>query len=199
MIGIYKITSPTKKVYIGQSIDIEDRFKCYKRLKCKGQVILYASFLKYGVENHKFEILIECEIIELNEKERYYQDLYSCIDKNGMNCILTKSSDRSGKLSEITKKKMSEAQKSMPPKNDDLRKNHSEKMKKNISNSNKLRLLNERNKKKVGVFCFNSDEKLHEFESIRECSRILGYDRKSISLSCRNVYNYAYGLSFRFI
>ena len=29
MIGIYKITSPSGKVYIGQSIDIERRWKKY--------------------------------------------------------------------------------------------------------------------------------------------------------------------------
>lgn len=96
MIGIYKITSPSKKVYIGQSIDIEKRFKYYKRKSCNGQTILLRSFNKYGVENHKFEILCECEIYQLNDKERYYQDLYSVIGENGLNCILTKSSDKSG-------------------------------------------------------------------------------------------------------
>jgi len=106
MIGIYKITSPSKKVYIGQSININKRFYRYKRLECKGQTILYRSFLKYGVGKHKFEILCECQEKELNELERYYQDLYSAMSNNGMNCILTKSSDRSGKLSDETKLKM---------------------------------------------------------------------------------------------
>lgn len=103
MIGIYKITSPTKKVYIGQSIDIKKRFGQYKKMDCKGQKILYRSFLKHGVEKHFFEILLQCEINELNNKERYFQDLYSAISKNGLNCKLTKSSDKSGKLSEETK------------------------------------------------------------------------------------------------
>jgi predicted GIY-YIG superfamily endonuclease len=31
MIGIYKITNPEKEVYIGQSTDIEKRFKTYKK------------------------------------------------------------------------------------------------------------------------------------------------------------------------
>lgn len=88
MIGIYKITSPTKKVYIGQSVNIERRFKEYKRSLAKGQVLLNRSFLKYGIERHKFEIICECEITELNNKERYFQLLYSAIGKNGLNCIL---------------------------------------------------------------------------------------------------------------
>lgn len=111
MIGIYKITSPTGKIYVGQSINIEKRFYQYKKLHCKGQVILYNSFIKHGVEKHKFEILCECEISELNDKERYYQDLYSVLEEKGMNCNLTKSSDRSGKHSDETKLKISIANK----------------------------------------------------------------------------------------
>lgn len=113
MIGIYKITSPTNRVYIGQSIDIETRFNSYKRIDCKTQRILYKSLLKYGVENHKFEIICECSIPELNDLERYYQDLYSVI-KSGLNCILTKSNDRSGvgiKMSDKQKKQVSEVHK----------------------------------------------------------------------------------------
>lgn len=107
MIGIYKITSPTKKVYIGQSTDIEKRFKIYKSLNCKSQTILYRSLLKYGIKKHKFEILCECSENELNDKERYYQDLYSVLNNKGMNCRLTSSKCKSGKLSDLTKEKIS--------------------------------------------------------------------------------------------
>lgn len=111
MIGIYKITSPSKKIYIGQSIDIERRFYMYKRLhQCKSQIALYNSFKKYGAENHKFEVLSECEESELNDKERYYQDAFSVLSKGGLNCRLTTTSDRSGKMSVESRKKMSDAQ-----------------------------------------------------------------------------------------
>lgn len=107
MIGIYKIISPSKKVYIGQSIDIEKRFNSYSKFHhCKNQIKLYNSFKKYGVENHKFEIICECSESELNNLERYYQDLYSVL-KTGLNCLLTKSNDRNGKMSDESKKKMS--------------------------------------------------------------------------------------------
>lgn len=66
MIGLYKITSPSGKVYIGQSVDIERRFKQYKRLSCKCQTKLYNSFLKHGVSNHVFDIL---ETFETDERE----------------------------------------------------------------------------------------------------------------------------------
>jgi group I intron endonuclease len=106
MVGIYKITSPTKKVYIGQSIDIEKRFKNYEGLNCKRQPAIYNSFLKYGVNKHKFEIICECDILELNDKERYYQDVFSATGKNGLNCSLTKTNDRNGSHSEETKLKI---------------------------------------------------------------------------------------------
>ena len=109
MIGIYKITSPSKKVYIGQSINIEYRIESYKKLiRCKNQPKLYNSLKKYGVEKHVFEVLCECEMEELNDKERYYQDLYSAIGESGLNCLLTKSTDRSGKMSIESRLKMSE-------------------------------------------------------------------------------------------
>jgi group I intron endonuclease len=102
MIGIYKITSPSGKIYIGQSLDVEKRLKDYKVLNSKKQPRLHRSFLKHGFENHKIEIVCECLIEELNDKERYYQDLFDCIGKNGLNCVLTQSTDRSGKFSEET-------------------------------------------------------------------------------------------------
>ena len=47
MIGIYKITNPKEKVYIGQSIDIEKRWKrYYYTLNCKSQTALYRSLKK---------------------------------------------------------------------------------------------------------------------------------------------------------
>ena len=69
MVGIYKITNPKGKVYIGYSKDIENRFKYYKRLNCKGQRKLYNSLKKYGPDNHIFEIVEECNLVDLNLKE----------------------------------------------------------------------------------------------------------------------------------
>jgi hypothetical protein len=53
IIGIYKITSPSNKIYIGQSNNILYRWKyCYKKLNCKSQRHLYNSLMKYGFDNH---------------------------------------------------------------------------------------------------------------------------------------------------
>lgn len=104
--GIYKITSPTNRVYIGQSVDIKKRWGDYKCLDCKSQTALYNSLLKYGVENHTFKIISRCYEEQLNEFERDFQEAYDVI-KTGLNCFLTKTNNKSGKLSEETKLKMS--------------------------------------------------------------------------------------------
>lgn len=106
MIGIYKITSPTGRIYIGQSIDIYDRWKDYKSQLSKRQPRLNRSFIKHSVESHTFEIIEECSIYQLNEKERYWQDFYNVL-KDGLNCRLTSTNDKSGCLSKETKLKVS--------------------------------------------------------------------------------------------
>ena len=88
MTGIYKITNPKGKVYIGKSINIKKRFYQYKKSLGKGQTILNRSFLKYGIEKHTFEIVCLCDYEELNNLERYYQLLFSCIGENGLNIML---------------------------------------------------------------------------------------------------------------
>lgn len=71
--GIYKITSPTGRIYIGQSVDIYRRWLSYfSPKKCKAQVRLYNSLMKYGVENHKFEIIELCDKSELNSREIFW-------------------------------------------------------------------------------------------------------------------------------
>lgn len=121
--GIYKITSPSNRVYIGQSVDIEDRWKDYKCLDCKSQTALYNSLLKYGWENHKFEILTLCYEEQLNEFERDFQEAYDVI-KTGLNCYLTETNDKSGKWSEKVKEKMRKSS---------TGKNHTEETKQKLS------------------------------------------------------------------
>jgi group I intron endonuclease len=105
--GIYKIISPTNRVYIGQAVDIYHRWNIYKKLDCKTQQRLYNSLKKYGFEKHTFEIVELCEIEHLNIFERKWQDFYNVTGIKGLNCKLTKTKDKSGKLSEETKKRMS--------------------------------------------------------------------------------------------
>jgi group I intron endonuclease len=89
MIGIYRITNPKGEVYIGQSRKVEKRIKYYNSINSSaGQVKLYNSFLTYGIENHKFDIVEECDVLDLNIRERYWQDFYNSVT-NGLNTKLT--------------------------------------------------------------------------------------------------------------
>jgi len=108
MIGIYKVTSPNGKIYIGQSINVERRFKEYTKIKnTKGQVVLHRSFLKYGIVNHSFNILEQCNIKDLNKKERYWQEYYNVLGKKGLNCCLTKTNQKPRINSKQYKEKIS--------------------------------------------------------------------------------------------
>jgi group I intron endonuclease len=90
MIGIYKITNPLGQVYIGQSINIEKRFMAYKKLRCRKQPRIYNSLKRFGVKNHRFEIVTKCELWQLDKFERYFQQMFNCTGENGLNCKLTK-------------------------------------------------------------------------------------------------------------
>jgi len=106
-IGIYKITSPSNKIYVGQSIDIEQRWNlCYKNLNCKKQTKLYNSLKKYGPENHIFEVIEECLEESLNEKEIYWGNYYKVLEENGLNLRLGNSR---GKVSQEVKDKLSKS------------------------------------------------------------------------------------------
>jgi len=101
------IISPTKRVYIGQSIDIKRRLFEHKHDRREGCDRLKNSFRKYGFENHKVVILTECDKEDLCKFERYYQDLYSSTGEMGLNTILTPYDQRPNSLSDKQKRHLS--------------------------------------------------------------------------------------------
>lgn len=98
MVGIYKITSPSGKIYIGQSIDLEKREYYYKRgvIESIGRKI-FNSLYKYGWVNHKFEIVEICEKKDLDDREIFWIKNFDCvnvglnIDFGGRNKYLQKN------------------------------------------------------------------------------------------------------------
>jgi hypothetical protein len=92
MVGIYKITNQiTNEVYIGKSKNIEERFEDYKTLNCRLQRKLFYSILNYGLLNHKFEVIEQCSIDELDFKESYWQVYYNSKNE-GLNCVINRAS-----------------------------------------------------------------------------------------------------------
>jgi group I intron endonuclease len=104
MVGIYKITSPSNKIYIGQSVDINRRWAEYKNMRCNTQPKLKRSFEKYGVDKHIFEIIEECSKDQLNEREIYWGKHYNVLGKEGLSLKL---GEQGGIKSEESKLKQS--------------------------------------------------------------------------------------------
>lgn len=87
--GIYKITNINNKMcYIGQARNIKERLREHMKhglgIDCPSNNKLYELMKKDGLEAFTFEVLEECDPSLLNEKEKFYIDLYdSC--NNGLN------------------------------------------------------------------------------------------------------------------
>ena len=80
MKGIYKITSPSGRIYIGQSTNIKTRFYNYRKsISCQKQRVLYSSFMKYGIHAHEFEVIHELPIDVSAETLTVYEQF--CIDQ----------------------------------------------------------------------------------------------------------------------
>jgi group I intron endonuclease len=200
MIGIYKITSPTNKIYIGQSINVENRIKTYKYIgNRKHQHKLNNSIKKYGLENHIFEIIEECSIEQLNEREIYWIQYYESVIK-GLNLTyggeggkqseevkIKKSKSMTGKIfSDETKKKMSESKKGHIMYTDEWK----EKMKNGAWNSGT-------SSKPVLQYDLEGNF-IKEWNSISKAANHINKSTSAISECCKNKRKTAYGYKWKY-
>ena len=85
MIGIYKFTNKiNNKSYIGQSVNINRRYKEHKNIY-RENTIFHDALIEFGFSNFIFTIVEECKINELNDKEIYYIKKYNTLFPNGYN------------------------------------------------------------------------------------------------------------------
>lgn len=194
MVGIYKIISPSGRIYIGQSINIERRLEKYKKFKdCKKQHKLLNSFNKYNVANHIFEIIEECDIENLNDRERYWQEWYDSVN-SGLNCKLTTTKDKSGKLSEETKLKIGNANRNRIYSPEVLerirtfRKNYkvSEETRKKMSESAKGKIVSKETRLKISINTSRNKKVIDIttgiiYRSCSEVSRVFDINVKTLS------------------
>ena len=90
--GIYKLTSPSGSVYVGQSLNLKKRLGEYRRLDCIGQPKIFNAISKYGWKNINVTILWQTKNIEryrnikitLDAIEKYAIKKYDCV-ANGYN------------------------------------------------------------------------------------------------------------------
>lgn len=116
--SIYKITSPSGRIYIGKTCNPTNRLRKYKNKGAKNQPLIYRSICKYGIENHIIEIIDSFEGTSsyCNGKEifwiRTYMSNHSKWPKQrGLNVTDGGKSSLGWNPSSETRKKMSIARK----------------------------------------------------------------------------------------
>lgn len=164
--GIYKITNNINgKIYIGQSIDIERRFKQHLKKSNRDNTQIINALKKYGKDNFSFEIIKHCKREDLDLFERFWIKIYDTTNRNiGYNTTIGGNGIT---FTDEIRKKISDGLKGKKRKFV----NKSDEHKQNIKKSNTP------DKQKTSIkfiyegVCYNS---------IRECSRITGINRRTI-------------------
>lgn len=213
IVGIYKITSPSGKVYIGQSWSIKSRWNEHKfRSKSDnyGCILLSRSFKKYGFENHKLEIIHELPIDVdqkvLDEYEILYIDLYRCI---GIELLNIKEGGRGGKLPKESRNKISETLKGNIPWNKGKNGIYSDDTKKKMREKKIGRILSEDHKKKIRnnsrpqnsklIIQYSLDgEFIKEWKSIASASTELSIQEQNIGKVCMDKRKSAGGFIWKY-
>jgi len=220
MVGIYKITSPTNKVYIGQTWDIDKRKQNYSSLKCKGQTKLYNSLVKHGWDKHIFETELQLDNNisqqQLDECEVKYWQQYK---DQGFEMLNLKEPGLGGKWNEEMKKKFKEKRNTDKWKNfissvhkgknvsEEVRKKqsisrigkkHSPETMVKIHNRPKPTASNiQKRVEKIRkeVICITTNQ---IFPSAKEASEYFNIDRAGISKVARGVNNHINQLIFKY-
>lgn len=90
--GIYAIVNPIGEIYIGQSIDLEERVRKHKKEAGGRHPLLAKSMVRHGRKNHCYYLVMELDQpvdqATLREWERFYiqkftKDGYKMLNANG--------------------------------------------------------------------------------------------------------------------
>jgi len=211
MIGIYRITNPKGKIYIGQSINIHKRKSSYKYVDKRiiGPKI-YNSLKKYGWENHIFEIIEECSINNLHERETYWKKIALESNNREWNQVLfcnlhdvgshgplsdhIKNKIKGQKRSEQTKQKMRESKLNKP--SNFLNHIHSPTTKQKMSES-KLGKPSNNKKKKISQYNLNGDF-IKTWDSLTDISSTLNLSHNSINRCCQEKQKKAFNYIWKY-
>ena len=208
MIGIYKITNiVNKKVYIGQSINVLQRWSQHKQ-HLKGGYHnndhLQRSWNKYGADSFAFDLLERCTEEELNDKEVYYIKKYNSTDfKLGYN---EKSGGGHEKMSEYVKEKLRKPR-SKPRSPEHCRKlglAHKGKKPWNFGKTTSLSARKKMSLKKLGVKAWNRKKVLcvetgEVFEGSRKAADKYNLISTNIRKCCRGERAKAGGLTWKYL
>lgn len=205
MIGIYKIESPSGRIYVGQSTLLEKAWGYrYKTLNCKGQRKLFFSLQKYRPENHQFEILQECSLEDLNKLETHWKQYYLYINNQDWDKVLfcelydlgggPKSEETKRKISEnkIGFKYSEESKRVMKEKKNDpkyikkiteIARENGKRNKGKTHSEETLQKMRESNPNKIPVEQVDkiTGKVIREYYSMKEVGRVLGVNANGVT------------------
>ena len=194
---IYRLTSPSGKIYIGQAQSMYKRFQDYRRPRATKY--LKRAILKYGLENMKVEILErDIPLDKLDDREQYYLDTLEPFKDNGYNICKVASTTRGRKrpfeemigLSEYRKTRVGEL-------NSFFGKTHTEEVKQKIRELRIGKKLSEQHIEKIKektIRCVKqvdivTKEVIAEYESIKEAENKTGIKSSNISKVANKIKN----------
>lgn len=207
---IYKLTSPSGKIYIGQTQCLYKRFQDYR--KPKANEYLMKAILKYELENISVEILEKGVLLEmLNEREQFYLDTLQPFGDNGYNICKEAGTTRGRKrpqsecdvISEYAKLRIGEL-------NPFYGRKHSEETKQLQSESKKDKTLSQEHinsfcgagqeavKRKVNQIDKATLEIIKTWDFIRLASNSLLIHESSITNACKGKYKTAGGFKWEY-
>ena len=177
---IYKYTSPSGKSYIGQTTRPEGRMEQHRRMQ--DDSAFHRAIKKYGFDNFKYEVLVTIDLEdkqELKQKLDYFEKFYIRKYKtfeNGYNETLGGGGNLGIKISEETRRKISESLKG---------RTLSEEQKRKLSEVNKGRKfgpMSEEQKRKLSEAHKGNKNRLGHFHS-EETKRKISEANKGRALS----------------
>lgn len=202
---IYKITSPTGRLYIGKTKHLGRRINTYKYNMAndagwKNAKILN-SLKKYGWDAHKLEIIEECADELLNEREKYWiKELDTYCFENEKHMNMSRGGEEGGRIWMFDEERRKiQSAKFTGEGNPFYGKKHTEEFKKikskEVSEYNKKNGINisewgaEKGREKVRrkIVCYDlKGHYIKEFNSLSEAEKEMGINHSCISECCTN-------------
>jgi group I intron endonuclease len=187
-VGIYRITSPSGRVYIGQSWNIKQRWFTYRSYAAHKQPLLQASLSKYGAHAHSYEVLMflpaTVEQRVMDKAEMFFIALFR---ECGIRMLNLMSGGFGGKHSEETKKKIGEKSKGHPPTSTSFKKGESrprtESWNRNISRGLMGKKVSDATKKKLSEINTGEKHPQYGLTKSEETRRKIGMAHKGRKLS----------------
>lgn len=210
---IYKITSPTNRIYVGKTKRPKIRVWEYRWRSKKRKSIVHDSIKGYGWEAHKFEIIEEVADELLNDREIFWiKELNSFYLDNPMGMNMTRGGEGGGQswMHDVERrKKQSERFKGSG--GTFYGKKHTEETKAELSKIARAHCLAtgkripewgaEKGREIVRkpVLCYDSNGNYHsEYKSVSEAGATLNIAITCVSAVCRKERDSTSGFVFRF-